>query len=139
MGHDVKAVVRQKYGEAALRVVSGGRGSCCGPTCGCGPDGASDPITRDLYDGVTASTLPEAAVLASLGCGNPTALAQLAQGEVVLDLGSGGGIDVLLSCVFVDSRTTVAERRVRLKPGVARYVPRGNVPRPGHDVDERRG
>ena len=67
MGNDVKAVVRQKYGEAALRVVSGGRGSCCGPTCGCGPEDAPDPITRDLYDAVTASSLPESAVLASLG------------------------------------------------------------------------
>jgi ubiquinone/menaquinone biosynthesis C-methylase UbiE len=97
MGNDVKAVVRQKYGEAALRVVSGDRGSCCGPSCGCGPEDAPDPVTRDLYDAVTASSLPEAAVLASLGCGNPTALAELREGEVVLDLGSGGGIDVLLS------------------------------------------
>jgi arsenite methyltransferase len=94
---DVKAVVKQKYGEAALRVVAGEKGTCCGPTCGCGPEEASDPITRDLYDSVTASTLPEQAVLASLGCGNPTALAELKEGEVVLDLGSGGGIDVLLS------------------------------------------
>ena len=96
MSQDVKAVVREKYGEAAVRAASGAKGSCCGPSCGCGPD-EFDPITRDLYDAVTASSLPETAVLASLGCGNPTALAELKEGEVVLDLGSGGGIDVLLS------------------------------------------
>jgi arsenite methyltransferase len=96
MSDDLKLAVRQKYGEAAVRAGSGAAGTCCGPSCGCGPE-ASDPITRDLYDAVTASSLPEAAVLASLGCGNPTALAELSPGEVVLDLGSGGGIDVLLS------------------------------------------
>jgi ubiquinone/menaquinone biosynthesis C-methylase UbiE len=96
MSQDLKAVVRLKYGEAAVLASNGQKSGCCGPSCGCGPD-ASDPITRDLYDSVTASSLPEAAVLASLGCGNPTALAELREGEVVLDLGSGGGIDVLLS------------------------------------------
>lgn len=96
MNTDVKTVVREKYGEAAKRAESGSKGTCCGTSCGCGPD-ATDPITRDLYDEVTASSLPEKAVLASLGCGNPTALAELEEGEVVLDLGSGGGIDVLLS------------------------------------------
>ena len=96
MTNDVKAVVRQKYGEAATRAASGAKGTCCGTASGCGPD-AVDPITRDLYDEVTASSLPESAVLASLGCGNPTALAELNAGETVLDLGSGGGIDVLLS------------------------------------------
>jgi len=102
MTQDLKAVVRQTYGEAALQAGSGKRASCggdaaaAGGSCGCAPD-ASDPITRDLYDAVTTSTLPEHAVLASLGCGNPTALAELNAGEVVLDLGSGGGIDVLLS------------------------------------------
>jgi arsenite methyltransferase len=98
---EVKAEVRRKYGEAAVRVAAGEKGSCCGTSCGCGEDavagGFADPITRDLYDSVTASSVPEAAVLASLGCGNPTALAELREGEVVLDLGSGGGIDVLLS------------------------------------------
>jgi ubiquinone/menaquinone biosynthesis C-methylase UbiE len=98
---DVKEVVRRKYGEAATRAASGETGGCCGPSCGCGDtraDGAfADPVTRDLYDAVTTSSLPEKAVLASLGCGNPTALADLREGEVVLDLGSGGGIDVLLS------------------------------------------
>ncbi|HUE77794.1 MAG TPA: arsenite methyltransferase [Longimicrobiales bacterium] len=96
MGADVKAVVRQKYGEAAVRAATGRKAGCCGVSSGCGPE-ATDPITRDLYDAVTVSALPETAVLASLGCGNPTALAELSEGEVVLDLGSGGGIDVLLS------------------------------------------
>jgi arsenite methyltransferase len=95
MSQDLKAVVREKYGEAAVRASSGQKGVCCGTSC-CGSE-ASDPITRDLYDAVTASSLPEAALLASLGCGNPTGLAELREGEVVLDLGSGGGIDVLLS------------------------------------------
>jgi SAM-dependent methyltransferase len=98
---DLKDTVRQKYGEAALRAQTGAKGTCCGTSCGCGPeeadDGFADPITRDLYDSVTTASLPEQAVLASLGCGNPTALAELGEGEVVLDLGSGGGIDVLLS------------------------------------------
>ena len=92
---DVREVVRERYGQAALRVVEEqAKGSCCGTGASCG---TTDPITRDLYDSVTTATLPEAAVLASLGCGNPTALAELNEGEVVLDLGSGGGIDVLLS------------------------------------------
>jgi arsenite methyltransferase len=92
---DVKEVVKEKYGQAALRVVSGQK-SCC---CGSAPSGLGqiDPITRDLYNNAETAQLPEEAVLASLGCGNPTALAQLLPGEVVLDLGSGGGIDVLLS------------------------------------------
>jgi SAM-dependent methyltransferase len=91
---DVKEKVREKYGEAALRVKSGG--STC---CGAAPSshGCSDPITSNLYDSSQTSQIPEEAVLASLGCGNPTALAQLNPGEIVLDLGSGGGIDVLLS------------------------------------------
>ena len=92
----VKEVVKEKYGQAALRVQAGSKNSCCGavatePNCGC------DPITSNLYDLSQTGELPEAAVLASLGCGNPTALAQLNSGETVLDLGSGGGIDVLLS------------------------------------------
>jgi SAM-dependent methyltransferase len=96
MAKEIKDQVRSKYGGAALQVLGGGTGSCCGPSCGCGA-GGTDPVTRDLYDAVTTSSLPEGAVLASLGCGNPTALAELGEGEVVLDLGSGGGIDVLLS------------------------------------------
>jgi len=90
---DIKEVVKQKYGEAALRVKSGGR-SCCGSTAS---TGSCDPITTNLYDAAQAGQIPEEALLASLGCGNPTALALLNPGETVLDLGSGGGIDVLLS------------------------------------------
>jgi arsenite methyltransferase len=93
-GLEIKDVVKEKYGEAALRVNSGGS-SCCG--AGAALDGCCDPITSDLYDAAQTSGLPQEAVLASLGCGNPTALAQLNPGETVLDLGSGGGIDVLLS------------------------------------------
>jgi arsenite methyltransferase len=90
---DIKEVVKEKYGQAALRV-SGGGSSCCGATPA---NGCCDPITSNLYDPSQAQQIPEEALLASLGCGNPTALAQLNAGETVLDLGSGGGIDVLLS------------------------------------------
>jgi SAM-dependent methyltransferase len=92
VGKDIKHVVKEKYGEAALRVKSGGS-SCCGATASTG----CDPITADLYDAGQTGQIPEEALLASLGCGNPTALTKLNPGEVVLDLGSGGGIDVLLS------------------------------------------
>src|SRR5437016_4288625 len=85
-GPDIKETVREKYGQAALRVLEGEKSSCCG-----------DPITSQLYDAGETTGLPEGAVLASLGCGNPTAVAALHPGETVLDLGSGGGIDVLLS------------------------------------------
>jgi SAM-dependent methyltransferase len=91
---DIKEVVREKYGQAALRVKTGGS-SCCGASSG--GIGQCDPITSNLYDISQTGDLPEEAVLASLGCGNPTALAELHPGETVLDLGSGGGIDVLLS------------------------------------------
>ncbi|HVW86606.1 MAG TPA: arsenite methyltransferase [Bryobacteraceae bacterium] len=91
---ELKEIVKEKYGQAALRVHTGGS-SCCGASAAL--DGCCDPITSDLYDAAQASELPQEAVLASLGCGNPTALAQLNPGETVLDLGSGGGIDVLLS------------------------------------------
>jgi len=91
---NMKEVVKEKYGSAALRVSTGGS-SCCGATaasaCGC------DPITSNLYDAAQSGEIPNEAMLASLGCGNPTALAKLNAGETVLDLGSGGGIDVLLS------------------------------------------
>ncbi len=90
---NIKEVVKQKYGEAALRVHSGGS-SCCG---GVSATACADPITTDLYDASQIGEIPEEALLASLGCGNPTALAELKAGETVLDLGSGGGIDVLLS------------------------------------------
>ena len=92
---DIKDVVRQKYGEAASRAAQGERNSCCGgSSCG---EQSWDPITSNLYDDAQAGDVPAQALLASLGCGNPTALAQLRAGETVLDLGSGGGIDVLLS------------------------------------------
>ena len=92
---NVKEVVQEKYGQAALRVTTGGS-SCCGASAALS-GGSCDPITQNLYNDAQTSVLPQEAVLASLGCGNPTALAQLNAGEVVLDLGSGGGIDVLLS------------------------------------------
>jgi SAM-dependent methyltransferase len=88
----LRDVVKQKYGQAALRVTNGGT-SCCGPSSA----STCDPITSNLYEHGETADLPEQAVAASLGCGNPTALAQLEPGETVLDLGSGGGIDVLLS------------------------------------------
>ena len=91
---DIKKVVKEKYAQAALRVTSGGS-RCCGTSPGIGR--GCDPITSNLYDASQSEQLPEEAVLASLGCGNPSALAQLNPGEIVLDLGSGGGIDVLLS------------------------------------------
>jgi len=95
MSHDdVKTIVREKYGQAALRVRTGG-GTCCGASAAAG-DGC-DPITSNLYDDSQTEALPADAVLASLGCGNPTSLAALEPGQIVLDLGSGGGIDVLLS------------------------------------------
>jgi 2-polyprenyl-3-methyl-5-hydroxy-6-metoxy-1,4-benzoquinol methylase len=93
MNQGIREAVKEKYGQAALRATAGGS-SCCGssPSSGCG-----DPITSNLYDASQAGQIPEAALLASLGCGNPTALAKLNPGDIVLDLGSGGGIDVLLS------------------------------------------
>ena len=92
---DIKQTVKEKYGQAA-RSVTEGQGACCGGCCS-GPAVAKSPITADLYDPAQAGAVPDAALAASLGCGNPTALAELEPGETVLDLGSGGGIDVLLS------------------------------------------
>src|SRR5580765_4798912 len=86
----LREAVRSRYAARALRVVGRPEDGCCG-------GGECDPISRDLYDSIEACEVPSDALLASLGCGNPTALAQLAPGETVLDLGSGGGIDVLLS------------------------------------------
>ncbi len=93
MSTAIKEAVREKYGEAARSVATGGKKSCCGSD-GCG---TADPITTNLYSELETKGLPEEALLISLGCGNPTALATLNPGDVVLDLGSGGGIDVLLS------------------------------------------
>jgi arsenite methyltransferase len=90
---EVKEIVKEKYGQAALRVSTGGS-SCCGASAAVD---CCDPITSELYDASQTAELPPDAVKASLGCGNPTALAELKPGETVLDLGSGGGIDVLLS------------------------------------------
>ncbi|MEO5903202.1 MAG: arsenite methyltransferase [Gemmatimonadaceae bacterium] len=98
---ELTEVVREKYGEAARRASEGAKSNCCGPVNSCcggaAFNGTTDPITSNLYVNGETDELPSAAVLASLGCGNPTALAQLEEGEVVLDLGSGGGIDVILS------------------------------------------
>jgi arsenite methyltransferase len=93
-GQDLRDAVKEKYGQAALRV-DRGRSACCGATAACGS--GADPITSNLYDASQTDEIPAGAMFASLGCGNPTALARLNPGEVVLDLGSGGGIDVLLS------------------------------------------
>ena len=92
---EVKDIVKEKYGEAARHVTSGGSTVCCGS--GGALDRCCDPITSNLYDEAQARQIPDEALRASLGCGNPTALARLNAGETVLDLGSGGGIDVLLS------------------------------------------
>jgi len=93
---EIKNVVKEKYGQAALRVTNKTGGShCCGAKAASGL--SCDPITSNLYNASQAGQLPEEAMRASLGCGNPTALARLNPGETVLDLGSGGGIDVLLS------------------------------------------
>src|ERR1700735_3504825 len=142
---DIKEVVKEKYGQAALRVKTGGS-SCCGasPSCGC------DPITANLYDAAQAGEIPEDALLASLGCGNPTALAQLNPGETVLDLGSGGGIDVLLSARRVgptgkaygldmtDEMLALAEEN-KLKSGLTNVeFLRGeieNIPLPENSID----
>jgi ubiquinone/menaquinone biosynthesis C-methylase UbiE len=146
-GQNITEVVKEKYGQAALRVTGGGS-SCCGAapsTSGCG-----DPITSNLYDEAQKGDLPEKAVLASLGCGNPTALAKLNPGEIVLDLGSGGGIDVLLSAKRVgltgkaygldmtDEMLALAEEN-RSKAGVSNVeFLKGqieNIPLPDNSVD----
>ena len=89
----IKSTVREKYGQAATRVTEGARSCCCGGAGQCGE--ALDPITSNLYSDLETTGLPPDAVLASLGCGNPTALADLREGETVLDLGSGGGSPVV--------------------------------------------
>jgi arsenite methyltransferase len=92
---ELKEILREKYGQAAQRVSAGSGSACCDATTCC--DSSVDPITSKLYGSDETNELPQEAILASLGCGNPTALAELKTGEIVLDLGSGGGIDVLLS------------------------------------------
>jgi arsenite methyltransferase len=144
---ELKEVVKEKYGRAASRVNTGGS-SCCG--AGAALDGCCDPITSNLYDAAQTGELPQEAVLASLGCGNPTALAQLNPGETVLDLGSGGGIDVLLSARRVgpsgkaygldmtDEMLALARENQR-KAGVENVeFLKGeieNIPLPGNSVD----
>ncbi len=97
----IREAVQERYAGAARMVLEGGAASCCGPAascgCGCGPENEVSPIIIGNYDPAATADLPQDAVLASLGCGNPTALAKLEAGQTVLDLGSGGGIDVLLS------------------------------------------
>ena len=128
---DIKAVVRDKYGKAALRVTSAGGAVSCGSAS----TRAADPISSNLYGCSETAELPAEAVAASLGCGNPTALAELSPGEVVLDLGSGGGIDVLLSArrapnwpptpeMAPNPPTLVAARRRRDAPRQGRAVNR---------------
>jgi len=148
---DIKSVVKDKYGKAALTVLTGEKATCGGPSgCCSSVPGAVDPITVNLYDAKQTEGLPAEAVLASLGCGNPTAIARLDPGEVVLDLGSGGGIDVLLSARRVgptgkaygldmtDEMLTLARENQR-KAGVTNVeFLKGDieqVPLPDHTVD----
>jgi len=146
-GENVRDAVKEKYGQAALRVNRGGS-ACCGATAAFGS--GTDPITSNLYDVSQADEIPVDAMLASLGCGNPTALAKLGPGEVVLDLGSGGGIDVLLSAKRVgptgkaygldmtDEMLSLANENKR-KAGIANVeFLKGeieNIPLPDNSVD----
>ena len=128
--NDVKEVVREKYSQAALRVTAGQSGCCTSAprTTNC-----CDPITSNLYDAGQAGEVPDAALSASLGCGNPTALAELKPGEIVLDLGSGGGIDVLLSAKRVGpDRQSLRPRHDRRNARARRTEPAQKWP------DERR-
>jgi len=143
---EIKEVVREKYVQAALRVKSGEGSPCCGDR----PARSCDPITSNLYDAKQEGEVPDTAIKASLGCGNPTALAELKPGEVVLDLGSGGGVDVLLSARRVgptgkaygldmtDEMLALAEENKR-KSGVTNVdFLKGeieNVPLPDNSVD----
>ena len=145
--NDLKDVVREKYGQAAS-LVQKGRTSCCGTASSVA--NCCDPITSNLYDDAQAGEVPEDALKASLGCGNPTALAELKSGEIVLDLGSGGGIDVILSARRVgptgkaygldmtDEMLALAQENKR-KSGLTNVeFLRGeieNIPLPGDSVD----
>ena len=151
---ELVTLVRERYGRAARTAAEGKSASCCGPTC-CAPDDAvatdrPNAITSNLYLRGETALLPEAAVLASLGCGNPTMLAELKPGETVLDLGSGGGIDVLLSARrvgptgkaygvdMIDEMLALA-RRNAAEAGVANVeFLKGrieSIPLPDHSVD----
>jgi ubiquinone/menaquinone biosynthesis C-methylase UbiE len=146
---NIKSIVQQKYGEAAKRAASGQVSACCGSSPASAIEGC-DPITANLYGEGEAGSVPEAALCASLGCGNPTALANLAPGQTVLDLGSGGGIDVLLSARRVgptgkaygldmtDEMLTLAEENKR-KSGLTNVeFLKGeieNIPLPDNSVD----
>jgi SAM-dependent methyltransferase len=148
MSEDVRGVVREKYGQAALRVKAGAANACCGGTSAV--ESCCDPITSNLYDAQQAREVPELALNASLGCGNPTALAELKPGETVLDLGSGGGLDVLLSARRVgpagkaygldmtDEMLALAEEN-KLKSGLTNVeFLKGeieNIPLPDNSVD----
>jgi SAM-dependent methyltransferase len=148
MSVDVKDIVKEKYGQAAVRARTGAANACCGGSAAA--DGCCDPITSNLYDAGQEGEVPELALKASLGCGNPTALAELKPGQVVLDLGSGGGIDVLLSARRVspggwafgldmtDEMLAVAEENKR-KSGLANVTfLKGeieSIPLPNNSVD----
>jgi len=149
---DVRDVVRAKYGAAALTVLEGKGAACCGGNAGGGGDSCcgGNTITGGLYSDTEASEIPEAALLASLGCGNPTALAALNQGEIVLDLGCGGGIDVLLSARRVglngfaygldmtDEMLALAERNKAVAGAINVAFLKGNIesiPLPSNAVD----
>src|ERR1700680_1545031 len=146
---NIKSIVQEKYGEAAKRAASGQASACCGSSPASAIEGC-DPITANLYGEGEAGSVPEGALRTSLGCGNPTALAKLAPGEIVLDLGSGGGIDVLLSARRVgptgkaygldmtDEMLALAEENKR-KSGLANVeFLKGeieNIPLPDNSVD----
>ena len=145
---EMKGIVKEKYGQAAVRAKSGAGNSCCGGASAL--EACCDPITSNLYDPAQAGEVPDLALRASLGCGNPTALAELKAGEIVLDLGSGGGIDVLLSARRVgpagkaygldmtDEMLALAEEN-KLKSGLANAeFLKGeieNIPLPDNSVD----